>query len=503
MNNPKSLLNRGRVKRDDPRISLLRDSFASRYSLSGLLLLFVILFDLLFVTSSFILTQYFGENVATSVTFVANDGNWAAEAGGSCDLATEGVGAHCFGDYTLATRFAERADPWAPFLGYHFNYPAGSLLPHRVAVAVGNALGEPRVGLFLYLAALLASLCAPAIWASRGKAWHQRAGVIALFGVATMPGLIALDRGNSVALAAAPMLMFLVGLRRGKHRLTVIAVILTALVKPQYVVLLLILVALRKWRAFAVGLVGVGVTQVLAFVVWPSRFPHTIPEALANTLQYGQTAGLSGDFPTNVSLARGVYIVARVIQTVFNLAPSDSLASNATLAGTAIIAVTIAIVIIAGRRIEPWLGGVALIVVASLFATTSFSYYLIFALPVAAILLRDPLRSDEAGPAWLGVLAPAGTSRGVGFAASCALVFATAATITKVVLPHHLVSMYGNFLATSGDFVPFFWTVALTMALWSNFARRSGSATGIGTAETAPLASRPTAATAVPELPQS
>jgi len=42
--------------------------------------------------------------------------------------------------------------------------------------------------------------------------------VIALFGIATVPGVMALDRGNSVALAAAPMLVFLVflvALRRG------------------------------------------------------------------------------------------------------------------------------------------------------------------------------------------------------------------------------------------------------------------------------------------------
>ena len=44
---------------------------------------------------------------------------------------------------------------------------------------------------------------------------------------------------------------------------------------------------------------------------------------------------------------------------------------------------------------------------------------------------------------------------------------------------------------------------ALTMALWSNLARRSRSATGTGTAETATQASPPSAAPAVPEPPQS
>lgn len=98
-------------EREVSRLDRLRDTFTSNYSPSGLLILLVISFDLLFVTSSFVLTQYFGEDVATSITFIAEDGHWSAQPSGKCDLATEGVGVHCFGDYTLATRFAERADP--------------------------------------------------------------------------------------------------------------------------------------------------------------------------------------------------------------------------------------------------------------------------------------------------------------------------------------------------------------------------------------------------------
>jgi len=113
-------------------------------------------------------------------------------------------------------------------------------------------------------------------------------------------------------------------------------------------------------------------------------------------------------------------------------------------------------------------------VVASLLATTSFSYYLFFAIPVAAILLRDLLRSADAGPERVGVLDPARVARGIGVASSFALVFETAATITRVVLPFHVTSTYGGaqgLLATSGDFAPFVWTIALVMALWSNLAR--------------------------------
>lgn len=53
-------------------------------------------------------------------------------------------------------------------------------------------------------------------------------------------------------------------------------------------------------------------------------------------------------------------------------------------------------------------------------------------------------------------------------ASSVALVSATAATITRVVLPIHITSGYAgvqHVVATSGDLVPFLWTIALTMAL--------------------------------------
>lgn len=43
-----------------------------------------------------------------------------------------------------------------------------------------------------------------------------------------------------------------------------------------------------------------------------------------------------------------------------------------------------------GRRIPPVTAGIALLATASLFPTLSYRYYLVFVLPVAAILARDP-----------------------------------------------------------------------------------------------------------------
>jgi hypothetical protein len=60
------------------------------------------------------------------------------------------------------------------------------------------------------------------------------------------------------------------------------------------------------------------------------------------------------------------------------------------LCGIAILFAVVVAVLALGRRIPPVMVGIALLATASLFPALSYRYYLIFALPVAALLARDP-----------------------------------------------------------------------------------------------------------------
>jgi len=425
------------------------------YSPSSLLWATVIMLGLILIVTSLIASQYYGKDVATSLTFFADDGHCAKGA-------NEGIGVHCFGDYYFLLPFTSQTNPWTEYNGMRVNYFASGIVPHWLFGTIGASLGYPVVGLIGYLLLLAASLAAPAVWASRGKPVATRIMTIGAFGLVSVPALMAIDRGNSVALTAPVLLAFLVALRRGNDRMTVITIVLASLVKPQYALLVMVLIAARKWKQSFLAIAGIIVTNALAFLVWPRGFPGAIGQAVSNVLNYAVATPMSDRYPANVSLSKGLYLAESAVKWITQTPPGESwVDAHAGLLGAAVVALLFAAIFVMRDHLPPHISGILVAMCASLFPSVSWSYYLVFALPVAAILLRDPVGAPQRDR-WLGVLDGENMSAAKRVA-SALVVLATAMALSRVLLPTSIPvpgSSRTDLLGTSAEIVPLLWIAA-------------------------------------------
>jgi hypothetical protein len=205
--------------------------------------------------------------------------------------------------------------------------------------------------------------------------------VFLALGAAAIPAWVVIDRGNSVGFVAPIGLVFLVALRRRRWGLVAIMVVLAALVKPQFAVLAVALFAARQWRLGGIALSGVVMAYLGAYLLWPRDFPKTIVQSIHNAFQHDSFVPIG--YMYNVSFAK-------VLADIATLNPHGFLNGFAPLFGYVVLVLVVVSVLALGRRIPPVMVGIALLATVSLFPALAWRYYLVFALPVAALVARDP-----------------------------------------------------------------------------------------------------------------
>jgi hypothetical protein len=440
----------------------------------------VLLASAVSVATGFVLAQYYSVDVISSlIVFPPGDCylDWPMK-----------VGRHCFSDYSITVSIGMAPNPWDPYPLYlppdfrptHFNYTAAGMVPHVIFGFLGKWLGAPRLGLFGYLLVLTIAVFAPSVWAARGARGLERVVVFVACGVAAIPAWMVIDRGNSVGFLAPIGLVFLVALCRRRWGLVTIMVVLAALVKPQFAVLAVALFAARQWRFGGTAVGGAVVGNLAAYALWPRDFPQTIMQSIHNTFGYGNggsRAAVAAN--SNVSFGKALLTVPDGIkaQETGGTIPDDFLAAPRSLIGYAVLALVVVSVVALGRRIPPVMVGIALLATASLFAALTNPYYLVFVLPVAALVARDP-----DGPPGTGIFdrpeVVGGRRRAVGMCVS----LAAALCIAQIALPGPArqvgatVGQLGadtrTFVVTSTVFLtPILWLVACA-AIIVSYARR-------------------------------
>ena len=437
---------------------------------------------------SYFLTQLFAVDIVSSLLNTPED----------CWLDWQmNIGRHCFSDYGMVVTAGLQANPFDYEMSLPFgNYeplrtggPAAAMLPHLLFGFPAQLLGMPRLGLIGYVLALTIAVLAPAIWAARGSRGLERVVVFVALGAAAVPVWAVIDRGNSAGFIVPVALVFFIALRREKWLLAAVMVVLASIVKPWFVILVVAIFAARQWRSGIIALGGVAVVHIAAYLLWPRDFPGTIPESIKNLSDIGSSFQ---DLISlrNVSFGRGLVLLPDTLsflQTGGKM-PDGFLIGPRSLFGYLILVVVVVAVLALGKRIPPVMAGIVLLATATLSPPLAYYYYLVFVLPIAALIVRDPN-----GPAGAGIfdgLSRDGNSRrAVGFWLS----MATALSIAQIAIPAIVVNapIFGQFgergqigstpveFLTSVIFVPFLWLIACAAILIS-YARKPVHPTGFG-----------------------
>ncbi|MGD1237786.1 hypothetical protein [Mycobacterium seoulense] len=395
-----------------------------------LLLGTILVASALSAATGYVLAQCLSVDVLSSLLWVPQDCwvDWGMN-----------IGRHCFSDYPPVVEVGMRPNPWAPSaaglaisgsLPAGSGYPAAGMLPHLLFGFPARWLGTPLLGMIGYLLALTVAVVSPAVWAAWGALGLERVVVFVALGAAAIPAWAVVDRGNSVGFVVPIALVFLVALCRQRWGVVTIMVVLAALVKPQFAILVVALFAARQWRLGGAALGGVAISNLAAYLLWPRDFPETITQSMHNMSSY------SHYFPglidmRNVSFARALLVVPDMAKAAHaGRIPDGFLAGPRSQIGYVILAVIVVAVLALGRRIPPAMVGIVLLAGASLSPGLTMFYYLVFVLPVAALVVRDP-----AGPPARGVFdrlaARDGRRRVVGICVS----LAAALSIAQVALP--------------------------------------------------------------------
>lgn len=332
-------------------------------------------FALVWNTAQFILLgRYRGLDIGSFLLVGVPDG-W-------CDTSIgEGFGEHCFGDYSSLATVVLEPNPW---LTYPLtNYPAGALLPILVLAKLDEALGIINFGLVAFLFISLASICSPAIWLTKGKPATQKIVALTITAMST-PLIFTLDRGNSIALVVPLILWFLVALRNNDNKHLVLSVIFLTLAKPQFIILLILFLALKKFKYFAWSSIGIVLSQICSFMFWPSSFPQNFILAISSVTNYGNVWGFFDSANHNVSLTNGINLILSIFVNDYYMENWQ-----ASVVSVAILFSSCVVIIKYGKNLNFIELGTALLALSMLTVSISWSYYLIFAIPLTAVLLID------------------------------------------------------------------------------------------------------------------
>jgi len=192
-----------------------------------------------------------------------------------------------------------------------------------------------------------------------------------------------------------------------------------------------VLLAARQWRWGGLALSGVVLAQLGAYLLWPQDFPGTIVQSFRTTLDsVGSFQVVVGGL--NVSFARGLLLIPDAVEAVNagGAVPDGYLADQRYLIGYAVLFSVVISVVALGRRIKPVMAGIALLATASLFPAVSNLYYLVFVLPIAALIARNP-----GGPAGSGIFDRLGLLGERRRAVTVWVSLAAALSIVHIVIP--------------------------------------------------------------------
>lgn len=334
--------------------------------------------------SWWLLAGYFRASIPGSIAFYTSDGPCRP-------IQIAGMDPHCWMDYSqfIGLDGLTIGPEDNQFIS---NYPPISRIVFRMFEVLGLWTGVGPA-LIIFLALSLVGLAIPAWWASRGQAWPDRLTVIALLGIGTLPTLATLDRGNNLGLLMPALLAFAVAVLTQRYRTAAVMIVILAQFKPQFLVLLLALMALRQWRSAIESFLASMVVMAVSFVAFGTQALSQMRLFVEYLVKFNGYQPLSDGYPTNISFARAIHVL---VSTVVGLLPDGMEAPiqdawldfrGPSLSGFAFAGLVALAMLLLGSRLQPLLIVSFSLMIAVCLPSITNGYYAAMATVVGAAFL--------------------------------------------------------------------------------------------------------------------
>ena len=351
-----------------------------------LLLILIVLFALSFA-AILLLGSYYDQPITQALSYEVDDLN--------CDTLTQGFGRHCFSDYQIPNIYLDEPNLWE-----EMQYSPTALIPHIVANESSKLIGE-RAALLTYLFILASTVMVPSIVVVR-KTWlHTRSVLpLLLIGVATIPFVFTIDRGNSVGFVV-PLLMIVAFRLREKADWTVtVAIIGAAAIRPQFALLAIGLIAFGQFKQVSIAAVGSVLINVAPFLLIRGDRTENISNWLGNVFDYQNYSSFGEIYPVKLSLVQALY---NVFDFTNNPNNADFVVQQMTFVSLVALLVICTTVFVYRKRMSRPHAVVISLIAPTLLTSSSFGYYSLFVLVIAArIFLFDDF--DKQSNLWMWIL---------------------------------------------------------------------------------------------------
>jgi len=312
-----------------------------------------------------ILGSYYDQPITQALSFKVSD----------MERFDSGLGAHSFGDfqdnrYALPT--SDYPDIWT---NSDLAHPPTALIPNYFAKLIQLQFGV-QVALYCFLIALATCTSIPAIFASRQmRKKNDSLLTLLLLSIFAQPLIITFDRGNTVGFAVPFLLLFAFGIRDDRANLTVVGLVGAFAIRPQYALIGIALIALRRFRTAVISSVSAAVIFFGSFLFLPGTYAENFESWRKNLVNYSDYSGRGNVFPVNISLGTAFdyflygqnYYRMVLVLTTTCLAIFFFFRSKKTLTLLLIVS----------------------LILSALIPKTSFAYYSTFVLVIAALIISD------------------------------------------------------------------------------------------------------------------
>jgi hypothetical protein len=308
------------------------------------------------------ISSYFQISLTSMLSFSVADG-W-------CNAVTQGVGAHCFGDFYYTLTFLEQSNPWSTAAN---PYPPIALLIFKPFAVLMQIFPASQFALFCYLGFLIASiLTIPVHLILSKKMGISYSMLVGMLILSTTPTIVALDRGNLVVLCMPMLYFFLHYEREGNAKRSFIFWVTLVLIKPQFALLSLIFLRGSNAKG-AFKKVALGFSLFCAsFLTYPTGITENFKAYLKQLVSYQDYGSLGNIFPVNISLGSALSLVDGFIKTMF--------AGATQFIGVTLLIVTVIIVYRSPARLSKSIV-LPILLLPIILPQTSWHYYLIVLVP--------------------------------------------------------------------------------------------------------------------------